>query len=265
MSHGGKVIFSTSPCTAVRRTAMEAFGLRRTQSLRSLSGAQERSWAMPVPTRWERKSVYQLVQHYQSSDDLRSVDTVEQKHQVSESFAFSRRRKLESRENHIKFENVGLRESGRRSNLSRSRSMDFLPQRASTGTKALRALFESKATLQQGYNSSPWLNAAAATGWKTGRDCPLQDWRSHNTPLKDTTNQRTAQVERGKATNGLPESYDRASRYSHVCECGHNCRQLMVVKVVVVVVVVKNKYQLHFTTICTAASGPKRPPTLLCR
>lgn len=44
-----------------------------------------------------------------------------------------------------------------------------------------------------------------------------------------------------------------------VCECGHNCRQLMVVKVVVVVVV-KNKYQLHFTTICTAASGPKRPP-----
>lgn len=67
--------------------------------------------------------------------------------------------------------------------------MDFLPQKASTGTKALRALFESKTTLQQGYSSSPRLNAVAATGCKTGRDCPLQDWRSHNTPLKDTTNQ----------------------------------------------------------------------------
>ena len=108
---------------------------------------------------------------------------------MSESYADSRPRKLESRENQLKFENVGLWESGRRSNLSRSRSMDFLPQRASTGTKALRALFESKATLQQGYSSSSWLNAVAATGCKTGRDCPLQDWRSHNTPLKDTTNQ----------------------------------------------------------------------------
>lgn len=46
-----------------------------------------------------------------------------------------------------------------------------------------------------------------------------------------------------------------------VCECGHSHQQLMVV----VEVVVKNKYQLHFTTICTAASGPKPPrrPTSL--
>lgn len=43
-----------------------------------------------------------------------------------------------------------------------------------------------------------------------------------------------------------------------VCECGRSHQQLMVQKVVVEVVV-KNKYQLHFTTICTAASGPKRP------
>lgn len=57
--------------------------------------------------------------------------------------------------------------------------MDFLPQRESSGTKALCALFESKATLQQSFNSSPRLN--------TGRDCPLLDWRSHNTPLKETT------------------------------------------------------------------------------
>lgn len=77
--------------------------------------------------------------------------------------------------------------SGRSSNLSRSRSMDFLPQRDSSGTKALCALFESKATMQQSFNSSPRLNSADATGNKTGRDCPLQDWRSHSTPLKDTT------------------------------------------------------------------------------
>lgn len=39
-----------------------------------------------------------------------------------------------------------------------------------------------------------------------------------------------------------------------VYECGNNRQQLMVVKVVV-----KNKYQQHFTIICTAASGPKLP------
>lgn len=41
-----------------------------------------------------------------------------------------------------------------------------------------------------------------------------------------------------------------------VCECGIRHQQLMVEKVVVV----KNKYQLHFTTICTAASGPNQGP-----
>ncbi|KAG8013911.1 Xin actin-binding repeat-containing protein 1, partial [Nibea albiflora] len=183
--------------------------------------------------------------------------------------------------------------------------MDFLPQKETSGTKALRALFESKTTLQQDFNSSPQLNSAAATGSKTGRDCPLQGWRSHNTPLRDTAIKRATQVGGGKATNGFPESYDRTSRYSHdrtevvtggsdrdtdlglvshlcpetdispsyyrscfdpddvsnvfitVCECGYNREQLMVVKVVVVV---KNKYQLHFTIICTAASRPKMPP-----
>lgn len=47
---------------AVRGTAMEAFGMRRTQSLRNLSGVQERSWVMPDPTHWDRKSVSELVQ-----------------------------------------------------------------------------------------------------------------------------------------------------------------------------------------------------------
>lgn len=43
---------------------MEAFGLRRTQSLWGVSGYQERSRAMPDPHRWDRKSVLQLVQQY---------------------------------------------------------------------------------------------------------------------------------------------------------------------------------------------------------
>ena len=43
---------------------MEAFGLRRTQSLWSVSGHQERSKATPDPNRGDRKSVLQLVQQY---------------------------------------------------------------------------------------------------------------------------------------------------------------------------------------------------------
>lgn len=65
--------------------------------------------------------------------------------------------------------------------------MDLLPQRESIGTRALCALFESKATLQQGFNSSPPLISAAPKSSKTGRDHPLQDWRGHNNPLKNTT------------------------------------------------------------------------------
>ncbi|XP_037643199.1 xin actin-binding repeat-containing protein 1 isoform X1 [Sebastes umbrosus] len=185
---------------------METFGLRRTQSLKSLSGVQERSWVMPAPTRWDKKSVSQLVQQYQSCADLRSIEKEEHKLQVSDSCVDSRWRRLD---------NVALWGSGRSSNLSRSRSMDFLPQKESSGTKALCAMFESKATLQQSFNSSPRLNSASATGSNTGRDCSLQGWTSHNTALKDTTIQRATQVEGVKAMNGLPESSARASRYSH--------------------------------------------------
>lgn len=47
---------------AVGGTAMEGFGLRKTQSLWSLSEVQDRSWVMPDHTRWDRKSVFELVQ-----------------------------------------------------------------------------------------------------------------------------------------------------------------------------------------------------------
>ncbi|XP_034412152.1 xin actin-binding repeat-containing protein 1 [Cyclopterus lumpus] len=181
---------------------METFGLRRTQSLRSLSGVQERSWVMPAPTRWDRKSVSQLVQHYQSCADLRGIKKQEHKLQVSVSCVDGGWRQLESGDN------GALWGAGRSSNLSRSRSMDVLPQKESSATKALCALFESKAKLQQGFNSSPRLNASA-TGSNAGRDCPLLDGRSH----KETSTQRAAQLEGRKDMNGLPESSARASRY----------------------------------------------------
>lgn len=101
--------------------------------------------------------------------------------QVSQSCVDGQWRRPESRDS------VALWESGRNPFLSRSRSMDVLPQRESSGTRALCALFESKATLKQNFHSSPRLNVMPAPGSKTGRDCPLQEWRSHNTPLKETT------------------------------------------------------------------------------
>lgn len=63
--------------------------------------------------------------------------------------------------------------------------MEVLPHRETGGTRALCALFESKATLEQSFNSSPQLNCVSAAGCGTERDCPLQDLRGHNALLKD--------------------------------------------------------------------------------
>ncbi|KAK5859652.1 hypothetical protein PBY51_021193 [Eleginops maclovinus] len=205
-----KADFCSFSAADVGGVSMAGFGLRRTQSLKSLSGVQERSWVMPALTRWDRKSVSQLVQHYQSCADLSSIEKEDHKLEVSESSVDDGLRRLDSGG-----ENVTLNGSGRSSNLSRSRSMDFLPQKEPSGTRALCALFESKAGLHKGFKSTPRLNSAPVTGSKTGRDYPLQDWRSHNTALKDTTNQRADQVKGGKAMNGLPDCSARASRYSH--------------------------------------------------
>ncbi|XP_024130035.1 xin actin-binding repeat-containing protein 1 isoform X1 [Oryzias melastigma] len=184
---------------------MEVFGLRRTQSLRSLSGAQERSWVMPAAANWNRKSVSQLVQHYQSCADLSSCEKAEQKLEASENCVDDGCR-FDSRKSQAVWE------SGRLSAHSRSRSMDFLPQKDKLGTRALCALFESKATLQQSFNSSPRLNSFSEVDGKAMIDCPLQDKVSHNTTPKDTWIQRTTQEDVGKPTNGR---YSRAARQSH--------------------------------------------------
>lgn len=148
---------------------------------------------------------------YQSCADLRNLEKVEHKLQVVDLFFFFWSRAINvttfKTKIHIKInhcfqvsescvdgrwrrretrEDVAHWGPGGSLNLSRSHSMDFLPQKDTSGTKALRALFESKTTLQQDFNSSPQLNSAVATGSKIGRDCPLQGWRSHNTPLRDT-------------------------------------------------------------------------------
>ena len=65
--------------------------------------------------------------------------------------------------------------------------MDLLPQKESSGTRALCALFESKASLQQNFHSSTRLDIKSAAGSKTRGDCPLQDRRGHNSPGKDPT------------------------------------------------------------------------------
>lgn len=70
----------------------------------------------------------------------------------------------------------------------RSRSMDFLPQKETLGTKALCALFESKASVQQSF-SNQQLNFTPVHSNKMGREGPLQDWRGHNSLLKDSATQ----------------------------------------------------------------------------
>ncbi|CAG5897116.1 unnamed protein product [Menidia menidia] len=171
-------VIPSSPQT-VKSTTMEPFGLRRTQSLRTLSGSQERSWVMPASTSWNRKSVSQLVQHYQSCADLRSSKRAEQNLKASGSCVDGRPPRPDS---------GGLAPlwtSGRSGTLSRSRSMDFLPQKETPGTRALCALFESKAALQQDSSSSPQLSTESTDGRKTGRERPLQDRRGHNAPPRD--------------------------------------------------------------------------------
>ncbi|XP_019720362.1 xin actin-binding repeat-containing protein 1 isoform X1 [Hippocampus comes] len=182
---------------------METIVLRRTQSLRSLSWVQESSRGTPAPTRCDRKSVLQLVHHYQSCGDQRSQEYMIHKFQASDRFSGGWR----GPENR---ENVALAGSLQSAGLSRSRSMDFFPQRENSGTRALCELFESKAKLQQKSSSS----SSSARNGKTGGDRPLQERSSNNTSA-----QRLTLLEGGRTTNGLPKSDNKVSRYSHDDKC----------------------------------------------
>uniref|UniRef100_A0A4W5RE07 LIM zinc-binding domain-containing protein n=1 Tax=Hucho hucho TaxID=62062 RepID=A0A4W5RE07_9TELE len=202
--------------------------LRRSQSLRSLSGSgvQERSWESSKFSLWDnKKSVSQLVQQYQSCVELSTSETNEEKASLSFSSAreemsvglVSPWRRLENRGDQLDRLGTG---SGSFL-LSRSRSMDHLPQRdrAPEGTSALRALFESKATLQEDFYSYPRLNVASpasrvVAGIQSSekeKDRPLGARRGYNTEgthgRKDNT-----QSERRKTISDVPESSVRGSR-----------------------------------------------------
>uniref|UniRef100_A0A674ML20 Xin actin-binding repeat-containing protein 1-like n=2 Tax=Takifugu rubripes TaxID=31033 RepID=A0A674ML20_TAKRU len=89
--------------------------------------------------------------------------------------------------------------------------MDSLPQKEHISTKALCALFESKASPQASLNRGPPLHSTAATAWKARGERPLQDRGGHNNPAT----QRLTQMDGGKVVNGSPDSNDKAGRYSH--------------------------------------------------
>ncbi|XP_077391397.1 xin actin-binding repeat-containing protein 1 isoform X2 [Festucalex cinctus] len=194
---------------------METFSLRRTQSLRSLSWAQERSWDMPAPTRWDRKSVLQLVHQYQSCGDLRNQENMTHKFQTSNRILAEGWRGPENRDK------VG---SLRTTRLSRSRSMDVLPQRENSGTRALCALFESKAKLQQKSSCSPSLNSSMfARNGKRGGDCPPQDRRSHNKNAQKVTQSqggRTAPDFSNKVSSSRYSYDDKYSTFTSLTKSG---------------------------------------------
>lgn len=128
---------------------------------------------------------------YQSCTDLTDLGRVELRKtsEVRENRkTWQTRETSKSREDR---ENVPLWGSGQSPSLFRSRSMDFHPQCGSAGTKALCALFESKAAQEPGpssTNTSPVLNSADAPDGKRDRARPLQDRRGHSNLLKDMTN-----------------------------------------------------------------------------
>ncbi|XP_077472233.1 xin actin-binding repeat-containing protein 1 isoform X2 [Stigmatopora argus] len=174
---------------------METFGLRRTQSLKSLSWVQEKSWDIPAPTKWNRKSVWQLVHHYQSCGDLRSLENGTHKLQISDTF-------LEERKGPHNVDNMGFGASLRSVKLSRSRSMDILPQRETTSIGTLCALFESKA---KHLNSSCRLSVSASSVKRDGDNYPLNQ-KSH-----DMNAQRLTHSDVRRTTNGPTKSYKKVS------------------------------------------------------
>ncbi|KAM8839572.1 xin actin-binding repeat-containing protein 1 isoform 2-T2 [Synchiropus picturatus] len=152
--------------------------LRRTQSLKNLSGDLERSWIMPASHRWDRKSVSQLVQHYQSGDGLRRPQKADHKPQVFGNLVELRWR--------------------------RCRSMELLPQSETSIIRTMCALFESKAAVSVD-TSGPELRTT-----KTGGDCPLVEERSHARVMLGSSH-----VGRRHTTNVFQESDDWVSRNSH--------------------------------------------------
>ncbi|XP_059914930.1 xin actin-binding repeat-containing protein 1 isoform X4 [Gadus macrocephalus] len=174
---------------------MAMHNIRKSQSLKNLSGNPEASWLKTSNhLSLNRKSVLQLVQQYQSTGDLRNCEKAE----------------LEA----DPLEGGGSPQEGSFP-LCRSRSVEHLAGREPvvSGTSALRDLFESKSSLRQDYGSSPRLHTAPVIGGhslvagigqsaserNTGPQKEVKDENSH----RDTTN------------DVLPEASFRSPKYPH--------------------------------------------------
>ncbi|KAI7792772.1 putative xin actin-binding repeat-containing protein 1-like [Triplophysa rosa] len=128
---------------------MEVKGiLKRSQSLRSVSTDHGLTWT-EAGLRDKRKSVSQLVAQYQNSPGIKTktVDSGDIKHQLTLQVTPIT---LNDADGKLKspVRKSDISERSRTSPLSRSKSMENLPQRRPVGTTALRELFESKVSIQ---------------------------------------------------------------------------------------------------------------------
>ncbi|XP_051554881.1 xin actin-binding repeat-containing protein 1-like isoform X2 [Myxocyprinus asiaticus] len=191
-----------------------SFTLRRSQSLKSLSGGHS-SWSTSEIQVWDkRRSVSQLVQKYESCVALTDVGREEA---WSKSSGLSKVETLWRR-----YESL----SGANRTLSRSISTEMLPQPDRLGTNAARSLFESKNALRQDYASSPRLNVTPQAKSNpvnhitsprreapTGREKGYSSATTVTTIKKDKAYQKdkTFETTRRRTISGVPGYVTRSS------------------------------------------------------
>ncbi|XP_051538817.1 LIM domain and actin-binding protein 1-like [Myxocyprinus asiaticus] len=120
--------------------------LRRAQSLRAVSTDHALSWKEAGD---RRKSVSQLVAQYQIStgSKTKAIESVNIKHELTLQITPISVNKNDSHVETLS-RKTDTKERSTVSPLTRSKSMESLPQRKPAGTTALRALFESKVITQ---------------------------------------------------------------------------------------------------------------------
>ncbi|KAI7809280.1 putative GPI-anchored adhesin-like protein PGA55-like [Triplophysa rosa] len=183
-----------------------SFALRRSQSLKTLSGGHS-SWSTSeILLRDKRTSVSQLVQKYESCVDLTDVGREETWSKIQESKVESLWRRYESF-------------SASNPTLSRSISMDMLPQPDPAGANSQRTLFESKNALHRDYTSSPRLNIPPQAKMSpvshitsSGRE---KSYSNEKRPFK-TDRKESSYIQEGKqkfTSSPIPTVKDRSAVY----------------------------------------------------
>ncbi|XP_056593601.1 LIM domain-containing protein [Triplophysa dalaica] len=137
--------------------------LKRSQSLKSVSTDHGRTWT-EAGLRDKRKSVSQLVAQYQNSpgSKTKTVDSGHIKHRLTLTVT-----PITLNDADGKFKSPvrqpDISEISRTSPLSRSKSMENLPQRRPVGTTALRELFEAKVSIQSRSRTNNMAHEPVAT------------------------------------------------------------------------------------------------------